>query len=216
MGNKVWAAFAAGALLVGAGFVTSIVSAPATASAQESEPTEDEGFIPRAFSFLEEVLDELVGDGEITQDQADTISEAVEDKAAEIKEELEEVRELLKGLLDDGVLTQDEASQLPDDHWVFGDAFDEAWEDGELTTEELREARPHPRRDFFKRGFRLGALADDGGIDQQEYDSLPDDHPLKQADVSEYLEDGVITIDELREILRDFQGERPGRLGQNA
>lgn len=216
MGNKVWAAFAAGALLVGAGFVTSIVSAPATASAQESDSTEDEGFLPRAFNFLEEVLDELVGDGEITQDQADTISEAVEEKAAGIKEEIEENRELLKGLLDDGVLTQDEASQLPDDHWVFGDAYDEAWEDGELTTDELREARPHPRRDFFKRGFRLGALADDGGIDQEEYDSLPDDHPLKQADVSEYLEDGVITIDELREILGDFQGERPGRLGQNA
>jgi hypothetical protein len=43
-------------------------------------------------------------------------------------------------------------------------------------------------------------LLDDGGIDQEEYDSLPDNHPLKQIDVSEYLADGVISIDELREL----------------
>jgi hypothetical protein len=43
-------------------------------------------------------------------------------------------------------------------------------------------------------------LLDDGGIDQSEYDGLPDGHPLKDIDVSEYLDDGVITIAELREI----------------
>jgi hypothetical protein len=43
-------------------------------------------------------------------------------------------------------------------------------------------------------------LLDDGGIDQEEYDSLSDNHPLKQIDVSEYLADGVISIDELREL----------------
>ena len=35
---------------------------------------------------------------------------------------------------------------------------------------------------------------------QSEYDALGDDHPLKSIDVSDYLDDGLITIDELREI----------------
>jgi hypothetical protein len=43
-------------------------------------------------------------------------------------------------------------------------------------------------------------VVDDGGIDRAEYEGLPDDHPLKDIDVSEYLDDGVITIAELREI----------------
>ena len=42
MRNKVIAALVAGGLLVGAGFVTSIVSAPGTASAQETEAGTDE------------------------------------------------------------------------------------------------------------------------------------------------------------------------------
>ena len=59
---------------------------------------------------------------------------------------------------------------------------------------------PHPKRGQFWFGARLGALLDDGGIDQEEYDALPDDHPLKQLDVSEYLDDGIISIDEFREL----------------
>lgn len=100
------------------------------------------------------------------------------------------------------MITADELSQLPDDH-PFNDPdgpFADALADGQLTRDELAEVHPHPRRDRFKRGVGLGALLDDGGIDQAEYDSLDDDNPLKQIDVSEYLDDGVITIAELREI----------------
>ena len=203
MRNKIMAALVAGGLLVGAGFVTSIVSAPDTAVAQENTTDEDEdrGFFARGMDFLGDVLDDLVGEGTIDSSQADAILDAVEQKAAELKEEREALREEIKGYLEDGVLTSDEAANLPADHWLFSDALEEAWADGELTTEEIREARPHPRRDAFKHGARFGALLDDGGIDETEYEGLPEEHPLKQIDVSEYFEDdGLISIDELREI----------------
>lgn len=213
MGKKIWAAIIAGGLLVGAGFVTSIVSAPGTAAAQdETDEAGEDGPFPRILGFLGEILDDLVGDGTITQDQADAVTDAAEEKAAEIREEKRAEREQLRELLEDDVITEEEAQELPDDHPLRSDRYDEAWEDGELTRDELR---PFSRRHFFKRGFRLGSLLDDGGIDQDEYDSamesLDDDHPLKQLDVSEYFEDdGLITEDELREIHEEFHGSRFG------
>ena len=123
-------------------------------------------------------------------------------KPEELQAEKEELRELIAGFLEDDVITADELAQLPEDH-IFNDLdgpFAEALADGELTKEELASIKPHPKRDAFRHGVRFGALLDDGGIDQAEYDALPDDHPFKQIDVSEYLADGVITIDELRQI----------------
>ena len=206
MRNKIVAALAAGGLLVGAGLVTSIVSAPETAAAQEeTADTDHPGLLARGMDFLGDVLDELVGEGTIDDTQAEAILDAVEEKALQIKEERDALREEIKEYLEDGVLTSDEAANIPDDHWLFSDALDEAWADGELTLEEIREARPHPRRDAFERGARFGSLLDDGGIDGTEYAELPDEHPLKQVDLSDYFEDdGLITIDELREIRRDL------------
>ena len=206
MRNKIMAALVAGGLLVGAGFVTSVVSAPDTAAAQEEgADTEHAGILARGMEFLGEVLDELVGEGTIDAGQAEAILDAVEERAVEMREERQELREEIKGYLEDGVLTSDEAANIPEDHWLFSDALDDAWADGELTLEEIREARPHPRRDAFKRGVRFGSLLDDGGINEAEYANLPDDHPLKQVDVSEYFEgDGLITLDELREIKDGF------------
>lgn len=209
MGKKVFTAFAAGVVLVGAGFVSSVISAPGTAAAQEDiDSGEPKGPIPRIVGFLGDVLDGLVGDGTIDQSQADAIVDAVENKASEIKDERQALREQIRGFLEDDVITQDEASQLPDDHVLLSDVFDEAWADGQLTRDEIAEVRPHPRRGWLGRGLRFGSLLDDGGIDQEEYDSLGDDHPLKQVDVSEYLEDGLITPDELREIHQALMGSR--------
>lgn len=205
MNNKVLAAIVAGGLLVGAGFVTSIVSAPATATAQEDTDSSEEGPFPRILGFLGDVLDDLVGEGTITEDQADAIADAAQEKAQTIKEERAAEHQLLRDLLEDDVITEEEASELPDDHFLFSERYDEAWEDGELSRDEVR---PHSRRDFFKRGLRLGSLLDDGGIDQEEYDSLDEDHPLKQADVSSYLEDGLITPDELRQAHQDLHDAR--------
>lgn len=207
MRTKIVAAFIAGGLLIGAGILTSVISAPGTAQAQEeSDEPEDRRPVSRIIGFLGEVLDDLVGDGTITQDQADTIVEATENKVNELREEHRALSQQLSEVLEDGVVTEEEASVLPDDHWLFGEAFDEAWEDGELSAEDLRSIRPFHRGHDFRHGFRFGALLDDGGIDQDEYDSLDDAHPLKQIDVSEYLEDGLITPDEFREIFSDLRG----------
>jgi hypothetical protein len=213
MRERVLVAVVAGGLLVGAGLVTSFVSAPATAEAQEDGDGQERRLFPRLGGFFEEVLDELVADGTITQDQADAIVAAAEEKATDMREERAAQRELLQSLLEDDVITEDEAGELPEDHWLLADVFDEAWEDGELTRAEIEELRPHPHRGAFRFGLRFGALLDDGGIDQEELDSLPDDHPLKQADVADYLEDGLITPDELRQLHREL---RPPDTGDDA
>lgn len=206
MRSKVLAAVAAGGLLVTAGFITSIVSAPSVASAEEDAAITDEpGFFQRGLTFLSDVLEDLVSAGEIDRADADKVLAAVETRAAEVKAEREALREQIHDALEDGVLTKAEAAALPEDHPFNGDQFDEAWSDGRLTVEEIRENMPHPRHDGFKRGLRLGYLMDDGGIDQGEWDqviaSVPDDHPLASIDVSGYFEgDGLITYDELREI----------------
>jgi polyhydroxyalkanoate synthesis regulator phasin len=218
MRNKIIAALVAGGLLVGAGFVTSLVSAPSTASAQEDaagSDAEGKGPFHRGFEFLSGVLDELVGEGTISQEDATVVLDAVEEKAAEVKAEHEAMRELIKGFIEDGILTRAEFDQLPTDNPFAHERFDVAWEDGELTQEEIREARPHPRREFFKRGARFGALLDDGGIDRGEYDALGADHPLKQIEVEKYFDgDDLITPDELREIWQahraDFQTDNQG------
>lgn len=205
MGNKILAAVAAGGILVGAGFVASAVSHPGTAAAQEDAGTD--GPIPRIMGFLEDVLDDLVGEDTISQDQADAIIEAAEAKAAEVEAGIRENRQLLEDLLEDGAITEEEAAELPEDHFLFDERFDEAWEDGELSADDLRGLHRHWRHPF-RHGLRLGALLDEGGIDQGEYDALPGSHPLKQTDVSRYLEDGQITPDELREIFSDLEDAR--------
>ncbi len=210
MKSKIIAAAIAGGLLVAAGFVTSLVSAPSVASAQEDDTADGsgKGVVQRGADFLSEVLSDLVGNGTIDQGQADAITNAVKTKIEDAKAQREANRELIKGFLEDGVITSDELAQLPGDH-PFNDPngpFAEAASDGQLTAAEIREAMPHPRVDAFRHGARFGALLDDGGIDATEYANLPDDSPLKQIDVSPYLDDdGVITIDELRQIRNDWR-----------
>jgi len=210
MRAKILTALVAGGLLVGAGLLTSVVSAPGAAQAQEETGSLGPGGpIPRLLGFIGDVLDGLVGDGTITQEQADAIADAAETKVEEVREEHVALRELTRDLIEDGVVTEEEASELPDDHWFLGDVFDEAWEDGELSVEEIRELKPrrgHP----FRHGMRFGALLDIGGIDQEEYDGLGEEHPLKQLDVGDYLEDGLITPGELREIFTGLIGAGSG------
>lgn len=208
MRTRIVTAFVAGGLLVAAGLVTTLIYSPGTAQARE-ESDEARRPMQRLFGFLGEVLDDLVGDGTITQNQAEAILDATQARAAQLRNQHMAIRELISDILEDGVVTDEEASELPDDHWLLGEAFDEAWEDGELTVDEIREIRPlhkHP----FTRGMRFGALLDDGGIDQDEYDNLGENHPLEQIDASDYLEDGLITPDELREIFSDLRDARSG------
>jgi hypothetical protein len=204
--NKILAAAVAATILVAAGVATAAITSPGVASAQEDSEDSSEETNVRPFKnhrpILEDVLSDLVADGILDQDQADAIVEALEEKASELRSEAENLRGLISGFLEDGVITAEELDQLPDVfpfnnlERFFGDALD----DGELTLDEFKEAWPRPKRGAFLRGARFGALLDDGGIDQEEYDSLSDNHPLKQIDVSEYLADGVISIDEFREL----------------
>jgi hypothetical protein len=160
MRSKIAAAALAGGLLVGAGLVTSVISSPAAALAQEE--TDDGGPIPRIIGFLDEVLDDLIGDGTITEEQADAIVAAAEEKAEEVKNDVRERREMVRSLLEDDVLTEEEAADLPNDHWLLSDRFDEGWEDGELTRDEIDDVLPHPISPPFRWGFRLGAPFGDG------------------------------------------------------
>lgn len=78
--------------------------------------------------------------------------------------------------------------------------------------EEIQEFREdHPdfrtRRHLLRKGARIGALLDDGGITQEEYDSLPEDSRLREIDIGDTLDDGLITPEELRSILK---GHRRG------
>jgi hypothetical protein len=211
--KRLLAATVAGGLLVGAGFVTAAISNPGVASAQDDSTSPDDstnateepnhvGPFKDHGSVLEDVLSDLVEDGTIDQSQADAIVEALAAKTAEFRTAAQDLRGLIAGFLEDGVITAEELEQLPDVfpfnnlERVFGDALD----DGELTLDEFQEAFSQPKRGQFWSGARFGALLDDGGIDQEEYDSLAEDHPLKQVDVSEYLADGIISLDELREL----------------
>jgi hypothetical protein len=191
--------------MVGAGFATAAISGPGVASAQDDsqDSTEETNVGPfkNHGSVLEDVISDLVEDGTIDQSQADAIVEAFDAKTAEFRTAAQDLRGLIAGLLEDGVITVEELDQLPEVfpfnnvERVFGDALD----DGELTLDEFQDAFPQPNRGQFWSGARFGALLDEGGIDREEYDSLAESHPLKQADVSEYLADGIISLDELRD-----------------
>jgi hypothetical protein len=63
----------------------------------------------------------------------------------------------------------------------------------------------------FRQGFHLGALLDDGVIDEEELASLPDDHPLKDPDgpAADYLSGGL-TLEELNQIREQHRAERWG------
>ena len=167
MRSKIITALVAGGLLVGAGFATSVISAPGTASAQEESTDTDQerkGPFHRGFELLSGVLEDLVGENTISQDDADAVLNAVEEKTAELRAEHEATRELIKSFLEDDVITQEEASQLPDDHPIFSERFDEAWEDGELTLEEVRRAR------HGHRGHRADAKTENSGAQTDNID----------------------------------------------
>lgn len=165
MRSKILAAFLAGGVLVGAGFLTSMLSAPGTALAQDEVDPQEEGSegedndrFTRILGFLDEALADLVADDTITQEQADAVSAAAAEKAEEV------------------------------------------WQ-------RIRDEHPRKWR-RFAHGLRFAELLDDGGIDQDEYDGLDDDHPLKQLDPDDYLGDGLITPDELRQLVRDLWEQR--------
>ena len=147
-----------GGLLVAGAFTAAAVTGGTALAQEDTTAAEDARPRPPARAeVLAEVLGGLVSDGTITQAQADAVTEALEAKAAEIREEF-----------------------------------------------------PNRRHRDFRRGFRLGGLLADGEITADELAELPDDHPLKDPDgpAAEYLEDGRLTQDELRQLHEQRRAER--------
>ena len=138
---------AVGVLVAGAFTATMLSSDPAAAQdAASADPSTADVVGPRE-EVLDEVLEGLVADGTLSQAQADAVEErlvaAHEELAAErraMREARRDVRDLIRGFLEDDVITRDELAQLPDDH-PFNDPdgpLGEALEDGQITRDELR------------------------------------------------------------------------------
>lgn len=88
-----------------------------------------------------EVLADLVSNGTITQAQSDAITQGLSDKVDALRAEMESRRTLIEGIVEDGVITQDEINQLPGDD-PLRVAFDSIADDGQITLDQLRGLGP--------------------------------------------------------------------------
>jgi polyhydroxyalkanoate synthesis regulator phasin len=150
----------AGILVVaGAGAVlaNAEVQAPSTAAAPAAaSPTPDpsaaaQPLLERTDTVLEDALDGLVTDGDITADQKTKILDAVAAERTAHREERLADRQVLKDALADGEITQAELDKLSADH-PLRQATD-LMADGKITTDELRS---------LGRGFKGGMRGMDG------------------------------------------------------
>jgi polyhydroxyalkanoate synthesis regulator phasin len=156
--KKILVSLAAAGVLV-AGIATAAVISSSEAAAQEAPETDelvtDESTetAPRGpGAAVQQVLDELVGTGDITQTQADTIIAALQEQWEEIRANRPEGRRghgphrgfkrgfHLGGLLEDGVIDAAELAELPEGHILTDEEgpFAEVAADGEITEEEFR------------------------------------------------------------------------------
>lgn len=162
------AALAAAGVLVAGGFVAAAVSTPTVAAAQDStEAPTEEGVVerPEHGAIMDEVFDELVADGVITQEQAEQVRAALEAKREELREQFGDRLQrrdhrnrlggFLHGALEDGVIDADELAQLPEGHPLADPEgpFAEYLEDGQLTEAELDQIKEQFRQNRGPRGF---------------------------------------------------------------
>jgi hypothetical protein len=99
------------------------------------------------WDLLDQVLSDLVEAGTITQDQADTITSAFDQAITDKRTQAEHDRQALmaqwqqiQGFLSDGVITQDEVNQLPQDS-PLRQVFDSIATDGQVSLDQLRQLR---------------------------------------------------------------------------
>jgi Spy/CpxP family protein refolding chaperone len=156
---------AAGVLVVGAFAASTITSSEAAAQTDEAPAVTDEVRRPHPGGILDDVLGGLVEDGTLTQDQADAVKDAMVAKREELKEKFGDrierrvrrhrMRAQIQEWLEDGVITADELSELPEDLPILADdgPLADALEDGQITQEEWdafieqRKADHQARRD---------------------------------------------------------------------
>ena len=94
-------------------------------------------------NLLEEVLQGLVEEGALSEDQADTILNTMEEKKIEIKAERDGIKNLIKEMLEDEEITLSELDSLDSVNQEKIDRFKQHYsqelEDGVITQEEFKE-----------------------------------------------------------------------------
>lgn len=121
--------------------------------------------------LLDQVLSDLVKDGTITQAQSDAITsalqQAISDKRTEAEQERQRLMEQwqqIQGFLSDGVITQDEVNQLPEDS-PFRQVFDSIAQDGQISVDQLRQLNMFGPIFGGSGGGRPGGPWNNGGKD---------------------------------------------------
>ena len=145
MRKLIWLPLAGFLLIAGAAVAAAapdLVSRPmAVLTGAEQETDGGEVKVEFHDGLLGEVLDELVASNVITQEQADAITNALRTKAEDRRAELEALRQKWQEFMSDGVITQAEIDQLPDDN-PLRQAWDSIAEDGQVTLDQLRQIGP--------------------------------------------------------------------------
>jgi hypothetical protein len=94
-------------------------------------------------NLLEEVLQGLVEEGTLSEDQSDTILKSMETKKIEIKAERDEIKNLIKEMLEDEEITLLELDSVDSVNQEIIDRFKHYYsqelEDGVITQEEFKE-----------------------------------------------------------------------------
>ena len=111
-------------------------SSPSTTTGAQQNSQQD---------LLKQVLADLVDQNVISQDQADAVTQALQNKVDQLRtqaeqrrQELQQERTQIQGFLQDGVITQDEIDQLPADS-PLRQAFDSIAKNGQVTLQQLQQ-----------------------------------------------------------------------------
>lgn len=159
--RKTVAALTAGALIAGGAMV-------ATAQTDSTDPVDSDAPIVqmKKGERISSFFDEMVGQGVISQDQADTMLAELESRHEERVAERQERREAFESAFEDDVLTVAELEELGADRILDEDGpFAEALEDGEITRDEFEaiHAELGPRHHRGPgRGFGPGGAGNEG------------------------------------------------------
>ncbi len=200
-------------VVLGGGAVAYAQETPEPSAGESPNGPRIEWVRNHAGEILQEVLDDLVADGVITEDQADAIVAALQAKRDEMREGVE----LFRSFWEDGVLTAEEIAQLPTPN-PFVDPqgeLAEALADGELTREEWEAIRGPGRGHRGELLGMVGRFLSDGVLTTDEIAQLPTPNPFgEDGPFAEALADGEITRDELLEVWptghRRDGGHNPG------